>query len=51
MRESGSEFRFASLAELGCAARDARAFEVVAGAVNPDAPEVGFVKFIPPINN
>ncbi|MFD6157642.1 hypothetical protein ACFWF7_36935 [Nocardia sp. NPDC060256] len=45
------EFRFASLAELGCTALDARAFEVVAGAMNPDAPEVGFAKIIPPINN
>ncbi|MGY1937825.1 hypothetical protein [Nocardia gipuzkoensis] len=34
MREAGSDYRFASLAELGCTAFDARSFEVVAGAVD-----------------
>lgn len=51
MSEADSEFRFATLAKLGCTALDARAFEVVAGAVNPDAPEVDFAKIVPPIKD
>ncbi|WP_405166335.1 hypothetical protein OG203_15340 [Nocardia sp. NBC_01499] len=51
MRDSDSEFRFSTLAKLGCTAVDARTFEVVAGAVNPDAPEVDFAKLIPPMNS
>ncbi|QIS15670.1 hypothetical protein [Nocardia arthritidis] len=47
MREAKSEYRFESLAKLGCTALDAREFEVVAGAVAPDAPEVDFAKLIP----
>ncbi len=49
MREATSEFRFQSLATLGCTAVDARTFEVVAGQINPDAPEVDFKSIVPPI--
>ncbi|MGK5532614.1 hypothetical protein [Streptomyces sp. URMC 129] len=49
MQEATSEFRFQSLATLGCTAVDARTFEVVAGAVNPDAPEVDFKALVPPM--
>ncbi|RDI63563.1 hypothetical protein [Nocardia pseudobrasiliensis] len=48
MREAGSEYRFASLAKLGCTAVEARALEVVAGDVAADAPEVDFPDLIPP---
>jgi hypothetical protein len=49
MQEATSEFRFQSLATLGCTAVDARSFEVVAGHVNADAPEVDFKSMVPPI--
>lgn len=42
MAEAGSDYRFSSLARLGCTAVDARAFEVIAGAVNDAAPPAHF---------
>jgi hypothetical protein len=47
MRDADSELRFSTLAALGCTPLDARTFDVVAGAVNPDAPEVDFAALIP----
>ncbi|MFX0575925.1 hypothetical protein [Nocardia nepalensis] len=47
MRDADSEYRYASLVEPGCAPLDARTVEVVAGAVDPDAPEVDFAQLIP----
>lgn len=40
METADSEFRWRILGSLGCYGIDARTFDVVAGAVNPDAPEV-----------
>ncbi|MGV9680596.1 hypothetical protein ACWDSJ_35440 [Nocardia sp. NPDC003482] len=48
MREAGSEYRFASLAKIGCTAVDARRLEVVAGAVAADAADVDFATIVPP---
>lgn len=42
MREQDGEYRFTTLARLDCTAVDARRFEVIAGAVNPEAPAVEF---------
>jgi hypothetical protein len=47
MNEADSDFRYQSLARLGCRAVDARAFDVVAGAVNRSAPEVDFATLVP----
>ncbi|UGT66932.1 hypothetical protein LTT66_27320 [Nocardia gipuzkoensis] len=51
MREAGSDYRFASLAEPGCTALDARAFEVVAGAVDGDAAAIEFATGIAPMDD
>ncbi|MEU1993705.1 hypothetical protein ABZ511_04570 [Nocardia gamkensis] len=51
MREADSEYRFASLAALGCTALDARSFEVVAGAVDDGAAEVDFATRVPPVRD
>ncbi|MBF6474542.1 hypothetical protein [Nocardia abscessus] len=51
MREAGSDYRFASLAELGCTAFDARSFEVVAGAVDGDAAAVDFATGVAPMDD
>lgn len=40
METADSEFRRKMLGNLGCYATEARTFDVVAGAINPDAPEV-----------
>jgi hypothetical protein len=47
MRDADSEYRYASLAKLGCTPLDAPTLEVVAGSVDPDAPEVDFAQVIP----
>jgi hypothetical protein len=50
MRKADSEYRFASLAALGCTALDARSFEVVAGAVDDGAAEFDFATLVPPVH-
>ena len=42
MSEAGSDYRFSTLARLGCHAVDAQALEVIAGAVNEAAPTARF---------
>ncbi|WP_280295590.1 hypothetical protein [Nocardia abscessus] len=51
MREADSDYRFASLAKLGCTAVDARSFEVVAGAVDGDASAVDFATGVAPMDD
>jgi hypothetical protein len=42
MSEAKSDYRFSTLARLGCSAVEARAFEIIAGAVNTAAPPAEF---------